>query len=90
MRALAADNAELDERDRVTIDSVRNHCQRHFPVQQVAKATYREILEHRAEGERRRLRQRRCHRDHSHCVPLETVMVKSYGDPGRFETPRSM
>ena len=48
VRALAADNAELDERDRVTVDSVRNHSGRHFPVQQVAHATYREILERRA------------------------------------------
>ena len=31
--------------DRVTIDSIRNHTVRHFPVQNVAKATYREILE---------------------------------------------
>ena len=42
LRALAADNAELDKSDRVTIDSVRNHTVRHFPVQNVAKATYRE------------------------------------------------
>jgi hypothetical protein len=48
VRALAEDTAELDKRDRVTIDSVRNHCLRHFPVQNVAKATYREILERRA------------------------------------------
>ena len=59
LRALAADNAELDEKDQVTIDSIRNHCARHFPVQnvaragsfpvqQVAKATYRDILERRA------------------------------------------
>ena len=48
VRALAADNAELDKCDRVTIDSVRNHCGRHFPVQNVANATYREILERRA------------------------------------------
>ena len=27
--------------DRVTIDSIRNHTARHFPVQNVAKATYR-------------------------------------------------
>jgi hypothetical protein len=47
-RALEDDNAELDEHDRVTIDSIRNHCQRHFAVQSVAKATYREILERRA------------------------------------------
>jgi hypothetical protein len=50
VRALAADNAELDKCDRVTIDSVRNHCGRHFPVQNVAKATYREILERRAQA----------------------------------------
>jgi hypothetical protein len=35
-------------RDRVTVDSVRNHAARHFPVQQAARATYREILERRA------------------------------------------
>jgi hypothetical protein len=50
VRALAADNTELDTCDRVTIDSVRNHCGRHFPVQNVAKATYREILERRAKA----------------------------------------
>ena len=48
VRALGDDNATLDKRDQVTIDSVRNHCGRHFPVQQVARATYREILERRA------------------------------------------
>jgi hypothetical protein len=32
----------------VTIDSIRNHTVRHFPVQQVARATYRDILERRA------------------------------------------
>ena len=52
VRALAADNAELDKCDRVTIDSIRNHCARHFPVQNVAKATYREILERRAQENR--------------------------------------
>ena len=40
---------QLDQRDLVTIDSVRNHCERHFPVQQVAQATYRDILERRAQ-----------------------------------------
>ena len=50
VRTLAADNAELDKCDRVTIDSIRNHCGRHFPVQNVAKATYREILERRAKA----------------------------------------
>ena len=50
VRALAADNAELEKCDRVTVDSVRNHCGRHFPVQNVVKATYREILERRAKA----------------------------------------
>jgi hypothetical protein len=49
VRSLAEANARLDERDWVTIDSVRNHCARHFPVQQVARSTYREILERRAQ-----------------------------------------
>src|SRR5271157_6525464 len=48
LRALGDDNAKLEQRDRVTIDSIRNHATRHFPVQQVARATYREILERRA------------------------------------------
>ena len=77
VRALAADNAELDKCDRVTVDSVRNHCGRHFPVQSVAKATYRDILERRA---------RENHIDFIEGVVtaitplafLETVMVKSY------------
>ena len=50
VRALAADNAKQAKCDRVTVDSIRNHCARHFPVQSVAKATYREILEHRAKA----------------------------------------
>ena len=50
LRTLGEDNAELDEKDRVTVDSIRNHCARHFPVQNVAKATYREILERRAKA----------------------------------------
>jgi hypothetical protein len=33
----------------VVIDSIRNHTTRHFPVQNVAKATYRRILERRAQ-----------------------------------------
>jgi hypothetical protein len=48
LRALEGENAKLDARDRVTIDSVRRHCARHFPVQNAAKFTYREILERRA------------------------------------------
>ena len=34
-----------DLNNRVTIDSVRNHCARHFPRQQTARATYREIVD---------------------------------------------
>lgn len=48
LRFIEDDNAKLDKRDQVTIDSIRNHTARHFPVQNVAKATYREILERRA------------------------------------------
>jgi hypothetical protein len=50
LRALGEDNAELDKCDRITVDSVRNHTARHFPVQNIAKATYREILERRAKA----------------------------------------
>ena len=39
LRALGDDNAKLEQGDRVTIDSIRNHTARHFPVQQVARAT---------------------------------------------------
>ena len=49
LRTLEQDNAKLDKRDRVTIDSIRHHTKRHFPVQNVAKATYRRILERRAQ-----------------------------------------
>ena len=48
VRALGEDNAHLDKRDQVTVDSVRTHTTKHFPVQQTAHATYREILELRA------------------------------------------
>ena len=48
LRALEDDNAGLENHDLVTIDSIRNHTARHFPVQNVAKATYRDILERRA------------------------------------------
>lgn len=48
VRTLRDANGKLDKCDQVTIDSVRNHCARHFPVQNIAKATYREILERRA------------------------------------------
>jgi len=77
VRALAADNAELDKCDRVTIDSVRNHCGRHFLVQNVAKASYREILEHRARENRVDF----IEGVGTAITPiafLETVLVKSY------------
>jgi hypothetical protein len=48
LRTLGEDKTTLGKGDRVTIDSVRNHAARHFPVQQVARATYREIVERRA------------------------------------------
>ena len=48
VRALGEDNAKLAKCDRVTVDSVRRHCGRHFPIQSVARATYRDILERRA------------------------------------------
>jgi hypothetical protein len=43
LRALGDDSAVG-----VTSNSIRRHAERHFPVQNVAKATYREILERRA------------------------------------------
>ena len=52
VRALGDDNAHLDKRDQVTVDSVRTHTTKHFPVQNFAGATYREILERRAQENR--------------------------------------
>ncbi len=77
LRALGDDNATLEKGDQVTIDSIRNHAARHFPVQQVARATYREILERRAkensvdfiEGVATAI---------TPLAFLETVMVKGY------------
>jgi len=77
LRALGDDNATLEKGDQVTIDSIRNHAARHFPVQQVARATYREILERRAtensvdfiEGVATAI---------TPMAFLETVMVKGY------------
>jgi hypothetical protein len=77
LRALGEDNAKLDKRDQVTIDSIRNHTARHFPVQHVARATYREILERRTkensvdfiEGVATAI---------TPLAFLETVMVKGY------------
>jgi hypothetical protein len=44
LRALGDDTAVG-----VTSDSIRRHAERHFPVQNVARAAYREILERRAQ-----------------------------------------
>jgi hypothetical protein len=77
LRALGEDNAKLDKRDRITVDSVRNHCERHFPVQQIARATYREILERRARENRIDFIEGVA----TALTPIaffETVMVKSY------------
>ena len=48
LRTVEQDNAKLHKRERVTIDSIRNHTVRHFPVQNVARSAYRAILERRA------------------------------------------
>jgi len=77
LRALGEDNAKLDKRDRITVDSVRNHCETHFPVQQIARATYREILERRARENRIDFIEGVA----TALTPIaffETVMVKSY------------
>ena len=82
LRALGDDNATLQQRDRVTIDSIRNHANRHFPVQNAARATYREILERRAkqnsvdfiDGVATAI---------TPLAVLETVMVKGYETPCR-------
>lgn len=49
VRSLMANNTELPDCDRVSVDSVRNHAARHFPVQNLAQATYREVLQQRAQ-----------------------------------------
>jgi hypothetical protein len=72
LRALGDDSAVG-----VTSDSIRRHSERHFPVQNVARATYREILERRAkensvdfiEGVATAI---------TPMALLETVMVKGY------------
>ena len=73
-----------DDAAGVTSDSIRRHAERHFPVQNVARATYREILERRAkensvdfvEGVATAI---------TPMALLETVMVRGYEtlvDPG--------
>jgi hypothetical protein len=77
LRALDDDNVTLDKNDRVTIDSIRNHTVRHFPVQQVAHATYREILERRAQENSVDLIEGVATAITPLAV-LETIMVKGY------------
>jgi hypothetical protein len=77
LRALGDDNVTLDKNDRVTIDSIRNHTVRHFPVQQVAHATYREILERRAQENSVDLIEGVATAITPLAV-LETIMVKGY------------
>jgi hypothetical protein len=48
LRALQEDNARLNPRDRISIDSIRTHTARHFLCQQTAAACYRAVLERRA------------------------------------------
>jgi hypothetical protein len=77
LHTLGEDSATLAKCDRVTIDSIRNRCANHFPVQNAAKATHREILERRAqangidfvEGEATAV---------TPIAFFQTVMVKSY------------
>ena len=56
------------EVDRVTIDSVRNHCGRHFPVQKRRQSDLPGDPRTPGKGERRRLRRGCGHRAHPHCV----------------------
>ena len=77
VRARAADKAELDDRNRITLDAIRTHCGRHFPVQSVAKATYWDILKRRA-GENRIDFIDGVATAITPLAVLETVMVKGY------------
>ena len=42
-------NVLLPKEQRITLASVSNHAKRHFPIAETAKATYRRIVERRAE-----------------------------------------
>ncbi|ORJ52599.1 hypothetical protein B5M45_30905 [Mycobacterium simiae] len=48
-RSLGEAESAPEMADRVTADSIRRHAARHFPVQHVARAVYREIVERRAQ-----------------------------------------
>ncbi len=37
LRALEDDNVKLENGDQITVDSIRNHTARHFPVQNIAR-----------------------------------------------------
>ena len=39
LTACRRNNSRLDKRNKVTLDSIRTHCWRPFPVQHFAKAT---------------------------------------------------
>jgi hypothetical protein len=79
VRAVAADG------NQVSLDSVRNHANLHFPSQNVAKAMYREIVERRAA---------QCEIDFVNGVAtaitpiafLETMMVKGFQNLVRDDT----
>lgn len=49
VRSLNSRYADQPDCDRVSVDSVRNHAVRHFPVQNLAQATYRDVLQQRAQ-----------------------------------------
>lgn len=46
--AQIARSITVDDGGEFSLDSIRNHASRHFPVQSAAQATYREIVERRA------------------------------------------
>ena len=75
VRARGADN--VDDWNRITLDSIRTHCGRHFPVQRVAKATYWDILKRRA-GENRIDFIEGVATALTPIAFFETVMVRSY------------
>ena len=68
LRVLGEDNDKLDTCDRMTIDSIRNHCGRHFPVQNACQGNLPGDPRTPRSGEPIRLRRGRGHRAHAHCV----------------------
>ena len=68
VRALSADNAELDKCDRVTIDSVRTHCHEAFSSPERRQSNVPGDPRTPGKGEPRRLHRGRGHRDHPHCI----------------------